>query len=543
MNATTVHDRLQDELPFFSRHTLQIKDKDGVLRPFIFNTAQEYLHDCIEDQLKTQGRVRVLILKGRQQGCSTYTSARFYHKATRNHGKSVFILSHEAQTTDKLFTMVDRFQSNMPIPLKPSTDLYNRRQIQFDVLNSEYTVGTAGNEDVGRGGTLQYFHGSEVAFWEKTDGIQTGILQSIADVDNTEIILESTANGMGNMFHRMCMSALAGKGDYKLIFIPWFWQPEYRRKLEDGFVIEEDEQVLKEQFGWDDEQVFWRRMKIENLGSLWKFRQEYPNTIQDAFVTSGTPLILADDIIAARKSDIKDPDAPLILGVDPARVNDRCVIARRRGRELLPMVFITPSGDGVIRQTAVATRLARIIDNDNVAKCFIDVGHGYGIIDILVGWGYGDIVQGVHFNEKPADRNIFSNKRAEMHIALRDWLHEGGVSIPDEEDVHVDFSAIPDYEETPTGLIKIVAKDKIKEVYGKSPDITDATNLTFAYPVRRDIMSRRGGKRIRKAVAKGKSQSPLKTLNRFRKKVSGRREGVIHMNFRDIHYGEQLGGS
>lgn len=529
MNRTDIHNRLQTELPFFSKHALKIKDKEGKLITFILNTAQEYIHKCLEKQLADIGRVRALILKGRQQGCSTYVASRFYHKATRNFGKSVFILSHEAQTTGKLFAMVDRFQTYIPDPLKPSVDLYNQRQIKFDNLESEYSVGTAGNEDVGRGGTLQYFHGSEVASWQKTDGIETGILQSVADVAGSEIILESTAKGMGNMFHRKCMKALIGKGDYILIFIPWYWQKEYRKEIDAEFyVLTEEEEKLKKQFDWDDEQVYWRRKKIEEFGSLWKFRQEYPNTVQDAFVTSGTPLYLADDIIAARKSEVKDVDAPLIMGVDPARVNDRCAIARRRGRELLPMIFINPAGDGIVRQTTIAARLANMIDNQNVIKCFIDTAHGYGVVDILVGLGYGDIIQGVSFQEG-AIESMFLNKRAEMHIHLRDWLHEGGVSIPDSEDVQVDFSAIPDYVETPTGLIKIVEKKEIIKVYGHSPDITDATILTFAYPVRRDVSARlRKHRAYGNRVMKGKGhQSPLKTLNHFRKN-NNRKEGVIY---------------
>ncbi len=529
MNRTDVHNRLQTELPFFARHALMIKNKAGKVVPFIFNKAQEYLHEQLEKQLNERGWVRALILKGRQEGCSTYVSGRFYHKSTRQGGKAVFILSHEAQTTDKLFSMVDRFQTYIPSPLRPSTGLYNRRQIKFDKLESEYCVGTAGNEDVGRGGTLQYFHGSEVAFWEKTDGIETGILQSVANVVGSEIILESTANGLGNMFHRKCMKALAKKGDYILIFIPWFWQLEYEREIDEEFIgLTEEEQKLKVQFKLNDEQLYWRRKKIEEFGTLWKFRQEYPNTVQDAFVTSGTPLYLADDIIAARKNDLTDPDAPLIMGVDPARVNDRCVIARRRGRELLPMIFINPSGDGIVRETTIATRVANIIDDQGIVKCFIDTAHGYGVIDILVSLGYGDIVKGVSFNEGSAEP-IFLNKRAEMHICLRDWLHEGGVSIPDSEDIQVDFSAIPDYIETPTGLIKIVEKKEIIKVYGQSTDITDATILTFAFPVKRDVSARirkyRGSGRVKKARG---NQSPLKTLRRFRKEKSGRREGVIY---------------
>ena len=252
-----VHDLLQNNLPFFARTVLRIKDKEtGTVQPFVFNKAQEYLHSRVEEQKKKKGRVRIIILKGRQQGCSTYASARGYHISTRNKGKAVFILSHEYQTTTKLFAMVDRFQQHCPEALKPHTSVYNNKQIKFDALDSEYTTGTAGNEDVGRGGTLQYFHGSEVAFWENTDGIETGIMQSIADVDGTEIILESTANGMGNMFHRKCMAAMRGEGDYELVFIPWFWQTEYRRKIVEGFELTDDEVKLKIDFGLDDEQIY-----------------------------------------------------------------------------------------------------------------------------------------------------------------------------------------------------------------------------------------------------------------------------------------------
>ena len=506
-----------------------ITDKEGgELRPFIFNSAQEKLHKAIEDQLRRTGRVRIIIVKGRQQGCSTYVAGRFYWIVTRNKGKFCFILSHEASTTEKLYGMVNRFQEHIHPSMRPITSIHNRRQMQFTGLGSEYALGTAGNEMVGRGGTLQLFHGSEVAFWEKTDGIQTGVMQSIADVDGTEIILESTANGFGNMFHRMVIDALDPESatPYEVVFIAWYMQKEYRTPCPEGFELTNDEVKLKEYFKLDNEQINWRRIKIAEFGSLWKFRQEYPNTIQDAFVTTGSSLIDPDYTLAARKRQLTDPDAPLILGVDPARTGDRCVIARRRGRQITRIQFMKPEGDGKIRQTQVAARLASIIDNEDVAKCFIDVAHGYGVIDILHSLGYGQIVRGVHFNEKTAFPDKYSNKRAEMHMMLKDWIHSEAVSIPDREDIQMDFSVIPDFETTMNGLIRITAKDKIKKVYGKSPDIADACILTFAYPVHRLIMTRRGRQNKIKRV--GRNQSPLTTLNRFRKPNKGRQEGTVY---------------
>ena len=198
-----IHRRLDADFKYYAKRTLKIKEKNGSIAPFVFNAAQIYLNKILDDQLSTLGYVRVLIVKGRQQGCSTLIGARFYWKATRLGGKNVFILSHESETTKKLFRMVERYYELSPESAKPETKIANRRELEFKAIGSEYAVGTAGNENVGRGGTVQLFHGSEVAFWEKTQGIKTGILQSVPDMPGTEVILDSTANGMSNDFYTM----------------------------------------------------------------------------------------------------------------------------------------------------------------------------------------------------------------------------------------------------------------------------------------------------------------------------------------------------
>lgn len=513
VTVNTTHQLLQNNLPYFAREALKIKDKlTGEIQPFILNTAQEFLHRAIERQLLLTGKVRIIIVKGRQQGMSTYVAARFYHKSTRNRGQAVFILSHEFQTTGKLFSIVDRYQQHCPEPLKPHTGVYNNKQIKFDEIDSEYTTGTAGNEDVGRGGTLQLFHGSEVGFWENTEGIETGIMQSIADAPNTEIILESTANGMGNMFHRKCMDALKGKGDYELVFIPWYWQKEYARPVPPGFYLDEQEDKLKRAFKLNDEQIYWRRKKIEDFGSTWKFRQEYPMTVRDAFIVSGDPLVDADAVMIARKTKVNpNPNAPIILGVDCGRDKDSSVIFSRKGRKAFPYIEFDPQKEGKTRQTVIAQRLKIMIERLGVSKIFIDNAKGYGVIDILVADGYGDIVQGVYFNEGAVENNKFINKRAEMHIEARDWLEDAPCEIPDEEAFEVEIAAIPNYEETRNGLIQIVAKKEIKKILGRSPNIWDAFCLTFAYRVAANIANRHN------RIKKMESRSPLRTLRRVRK--------------------------
>ncbi|MBS7349379.1 MAG: hypothetical protein KIG95_04350 [Comamonas sp.] len=88
--ATQAKQRLQhlrQNLQAYSAHLLKIADKQGITTPFLWNRAQQYVHERLEEQLANTGKVRALILKGRQQGISTYTAARFYHRCTMHHGK------------------------------------------------------------------------------------------------------------------------------------------------------------------------------------------------------------------------------------------------------------------------------------------------------------------------------------------------------------------------------------------------------------------------------------------------------------------------
>ena len=259
------HKRLTEDYSFYSRWCLKIRTKGGDVAPFVFNRAQEYLHQQVEKQLMETGKVRCIVLKGRQQGMSTYIGGRFYWKTTHLAGKSTFILSHQSDTTERLFSIIERFHKNVPDPVKMETDVANRRRMVFSGLGSEYFVGTAGNEEVGRGGTIQYLHASEAAFYPSNSGFQKGLLQAVPDAPGTEVFLESTASGYDAVFYPLAMQALQGKGEYKLIFIPWYWQLEYRKAPPVDFIRTEEETKLAEAFGLDNAQLNWRRTKIFEL--------------------------------------------------------------------------------------------------------------------------------------------------------------------------------------------------------------------------------------------------------------------------------------
>jgi hypothetical protein len=501
--------RLRTEYPYYSSKCLKIRNKEGTLVPFVLNRAQLYLHHKLEEQKKRTGKVRAVVVKGRQQGCSTYIGGRFFHKASLNHGVSVFILAHIAESTKHLFKMTGRFYDNAPEPIRPNISVSNQRNLEFEGLGSEYAIGTAGSSDIGRALTVQCLHGSEVAYWPNSDDIVTGLLQAIPDVKGSELILESTANGVGNLFHSMAMMGCDPESDFQTIFIPWYWQDEYSKEPPANFNPTDEEAELMRLYSLTPGQIYWRRRKIVDVfrGEEWKFQREYPNTLQEAFTTSGETLIPSELVARARKSNIKDPIAPLILGVDPARKGDRTILVFRRGRE----AWYKKYSD--MDEMTLAGIVAQFLDKQDIVKCFIDVGLGYGTLDRLRELGYNSYVTGVHFGSGAINNEVYQNKRAEMFDNMRMWFTDGDVCIPDDDEFCNDLLAIPPLKQTTSrGLLALPPKDEIVASFGKSPDIADALALTFAFPVSVRATAQRI---IRKEPEMIRRKSPLATVRNF----------------------------
>lgn len=475
--------KIKFNLPFFARNFLKIKTKDARIVPFVLNQSQEYFHNKCEEQLRKKGRVRIVVVKGRQSGISTYVAARFYHKTSMNYALNTFILSHESKTTQKLFQMVKLYQDNNKIA--PPSKRSNANELVFEGLNSQYYVGTAGSGEVGRGGTVQLFHGSEVAMWSNTDDIETGLLESIPDMDGTESILESTAKGLGNYFYRMAMGALKGVNGYELVFIPWFWMDEYEESPDGDFVLSDDEIEYSKVYlsNYDEEtqrrKLQWRRNKINRFGSDWKFKQEYPSNVTEAFQTSSDSLIKAHYVVSARqRSRLVGNNAPLVFGVDPARNKDRAAIVMRRGREIEQIITYEETGDDMW----FADKVASLIDKYEPIAVNIDCTNSWAIHDYLKRKGYVN-TNGFHFGESATDSVTYANKRAEMWCNLRDWMQLPDVVVPDSDELHADLTSVPDYDET-DGKIRLAKKEDIKKEMGFSPDIGDACALTFATRIR-----------------------------------------------------------
>src|SRR5262249_2081762 len=142
--------RLDEDYASFAEQILRIRTKSGAIKPLAFNRAQVHVHAALEAQRQTLGRVPALILKGRQQGCSTCIGGRFYRRVRRGRGLRAFSLTHEQRATQTLFEMVERFHLHCPGAERPATGAANCEELHFDRLDSGFKVGTAGTRGVGR---------------------------------------------------------------------------------------------------------------------------------------------------------------------------------------------------------------------------------------------------------------------------------------------------------------------------------------------------------------------------------------------------------
>lgn len=238
----------------------------------------------------------------------------------------------------------------------------------------------------------------------------------------------------------------------------------------------------------DIRQMAWRRSKIAELGGGEigdkLFRQEYPATIDEAFITdTSNVLIRAEDVLQAQRREETEPYGAVIFGVDVARFgDDKSAIAIRQGRVCHQIKTF-----GNTDTMGVVGMVYRLIQEWRPQRVFIDeIGLGAGVVDRLREIGYGDIVSGVNSASRALDPEHYYNRRAEMYCLLRDWLENESPQLPPDEaapSLLRDLAGTTYRYDTVNGRYRLDPKEDIKKSLGWSPDAGDALALTFAAPV------------------------------------------------------------
>ena len=207
-----------------------------------------------------------------------------------------------------------------------------------------------------------------------------------------------------------------------------------------------------------------------------QYRQEF---LCDFSASVDNVLITIDLVSRAASRHLMPRDvagAPKLIGVDVARYgDDRSAVCKREGLFCHPVKVYQ-----ALDNMTFAGIIAREIDEWRPDAVFIDAGRGEGVIDRLRQLGFA--VCEINFGSRAIKHSRYTDKRAEMWDALREWLEQGG-AIPNDNALKSELSA-PTYSFDAAGRVVLESKEKMKGRGMGSPDMADALALTFAMPVR-----------------------------------------------------------
>lgn len=301
------------DFPTFAERCLKILPEEvgAGLIPLILTMSQWKVWKIAEEQWVRTGKIRIIQLKSRQVGGTTFWQAFFFYMSQKYKGFRALTATHEREATVKVFGMDKIFHDNLPtipteppISLRPKAKYSTKTQLLFKPpLSSELYVITAGG-NAGRSGTYHAFHASECAYWKDAGRVFQSVNKSIPNVKGTVIVKESTANGDTGYFRDEYWKAKAGKTDFIAVFVAWFEEDKYEIEPSPEFKITEREVRIARRHlkGLSEEKVLrkiaWRRWAITNLcgDSLDQFHQDYPSTDKEAFLASGRTYFKAKDI-------------------------------------------------------------------------------------------------------------------------------------------------------------------------------------------------------------------------------------------------------
>lgn len=287
-----------------------IKDKSGNKVKLKLNYAQQKVEQAIKKQESQNKPVRIIVLKSRQQGISTYIDALGFKRTITDKNRHFAIVTQETSATNNLLERLKYAKDNLPSALKPIERKSNAKEIVWEnsedmnnSLSSRISCYTAGGKEIGRSETIQFLHLSELAFWQDTFAKDnyTAITQTVANVPNTAIIIESTANGF-NLFRDLWY----GDNDYEKVFIGWNEDPSYSIQCENLPNKTDEEIELQKTYNLTDSQLLWRRWCIKNNcgGDINKFKQEYPINPDEAFISTGTP-VFNNEVVIKRLNELR----------------------------------------------------------------------------------------------------------------------------------------------------------------------------------------------------------------------------------------------
>ena len=317
--------RIVEDFEFWCARCVTIKDKIKRRNvPFILNRPQRRLLAVMEGQ-RAEGRpVRVILLKARQWGGSTLVQMYMaWMQLVRHTGWNSLICGHLHVTSKSIKHMYNLLLRHYPRELLDDGE----EMLRFTKLEGQPNVqqieqreclvitGSARSEDAVRGYDIAMAHLSEVAFWKASamhnpDDLMRSVCGSIVLKPETVIVLESTANGVGDYFHDEWLRAQMERSDKVQVFVPWHEIAIYTKAVDDPAALWNEMDEYERRL-WQDgltlEQINWYHFKRREYRTHELMMAEYPGSASEAFSLTGGNPFEREDLDRLEKNCVVEP--------------------------------------------------------------------------------------------------------------------------------------------------------------------------------------------------------------------------------------------
>ncbi len=346
--------RFRHDFEFWCASCVNIRQKTtGRISPFILNAPQRRVLEVLEEDRLAGRPIRVILLKARQWGGSTLVQIYMaWIQSVHRRNWHSLIAAHIRNTAGTLRQLYSTTLANYPEELwdgdekprfRPMPDAPNTRIIAGRGCN--VTISSSFSPDAVRGLDIAMAHLTEVAFWQDSDCIDPAdVMRSICGTVPVTplslIVLESTANGVGNFFHAEWTRAVQKQLAFTPVFVPWYEIEMYRCEVSDPAAFITSLTADERRF-WDMgltlEMISWYRMKLREMGDLQRMQAEYPSDAVEAFVNSDSD-VFGHHAIEAMRAECAPP-------VETGEVQGRTVT----GPDALVDVKFVPDAAGSLK--------------------------------------------------------------------------------------------------------------------------------------------------------------------------------------------------
>ena len=253
-----------------------------------------------------------VVLACRQSGKSISACAYLLWYALFNPEKTVAILANKGQTAGEMLSRITLMLENIPFFIQPGSKAVNKRSLEFSNNSRIIASATSGNSIRGMSVNLLYL--DEFAFVERASEFYTSTYPVVSAGKDTKVIVTSTANGIGNQFHKIWEGAVQGINEFSSFRVDWWDVP-----------------------GRDDE---WKQQTIANTSQL-QFDQEFGNT----FFGTGDTLVNADTLLGLRaKPPVRTMEGGLLkIYEEPIKDHDYVMtvdVSKGRGQDYSTFTLI-----------------------------------------------------------------------------------------------------------------------------------------------------------------------------------------------------------